>query len=31
VLARIGIAGGDAILVKGSNSVGLGALIKSLA
>lgn len=31
VLARIGIAGGDAILVKGSNSVGLGALVKSLA
>jgi UDP-N-acetylmuramoyl-tripeptide--D-alanyl-D-alanine ligase len=31
VLARIGIAGGDAILVKGSNSVGLGALVKALA
>lgn len=30
MLARIGIAGGDAILVKGSNSVGLGALVKAL-
>ncbi|WP_022675967.1 UDP-N-acetylmuramoyl-tripeptide--D-alanyl-D-alanine ligase [Novosphingobium sp. B-7] len=30
VLARIGIAGGDAILVKGSNSVGLGALVDLL-
>ncbi|WP_333837058.1 UDP-N-acetylmuramoyl-tripeptide--D-alanyl-D-alanine ligase [Novosphingobium sp.] len=31
VLAAIGISGGDAILVKGSNSVGLGALVKALA
>jgi len=30
-LAEHGIAGGDAILVKGSNSVGLGALVAALA
>ncbi len=31
VLAAYGIAAGDAILVKGSNSVGLGALVAALA
>jgi UDP-N-acetylmuramoyl-tripeptide--D-alanyl-D-alanine ligase len=31
LLAAHGIAGGDAILVKGSNSVGLGALVTALA
>jgi UDP-N-acetylmuramoyl-tripeptide--D-alanyl-D-alanine ligase len=30
-LAEFGVEGGDAILVKGSNSVGLGALVKALA
>ena len=30
-LAGFGLAGGDAVLVKGSNSVGLGALVKALA
>jgi UDP-N-acetylmuramoyl-tripeptide--D-alanyl-D-alanine ligase len=30
-LADFGLAGGDAILIKGSNSVGLGALVASLA
>ena len=30
-LAASGARGGDAILVKGSNSVGLGALVRSLA
>ena len=30
-LASFGLANGDAILVKGSNSVGLGALVASLA
>lgn len=30
-LAASGVRGGDAILVKGSNSVGLGALVRSLA
>ena len=30
-LADFGLANGDAILVKGSNSVGLGALVASLA
>jgi UDP-N-acetylmuramoyl-tripeptide--D-alanyl-D-alanine ligase len=30
-LAEYGIAAGDAILVKGSNSVGLGALVAALA
>ena len=30
VLAEHGIAGGDAILVKGSNAVGLGALVEAL-
>jgi UDP-N-acetylmuramoyl-tripeptide--D-alanyl-D-alanine ligase len=30
-LAAYGIAAGDAILVKGSNSVGLGALVTALA
>ena len=30
-LAEFGLAAGDAILVKGSNSVGLGALVASLA
>ncbi len=30
-LAAFGLANGDAILVKGSNSVGLGALVASLA
>ena len=30
-LADYGIAAGDAILVKGSNSVGLGALVSALA
>ena len=30
-LASYGIADGDAILVKGSNSVGLGALVTALA
>jgi UDP-N-acetylmuramoyl-tripeptide--D-alanyl-D-alanine ligase len=30
-LAQFGVERGDAILVKGSNSVGLGALVKSLA
>ncbi|NBC36842.1 UDP-N-acetylmuramoyl-tripeptide--D-alanyl-D-alanine ligase [Novosphingobium sp. FSY-8] len=31
ILADYGLATGDAILVKGSNSVGLGALVASLA
>lgn len=30
-LAADGVRGGDAILVKGSNSVGLGAIVRSLA
>ena len=30
-LANFGLANGDAVLVKGSNSVGLGALVASLA
>jgi UDP-N-acetylmuramoyl-tripeptide--D-alanyl-D-alanine ligase len=30
-LAEFGLENGDAILVKGSNSVGLGALVKALA
>lgn len=30
-LAADGVRGGDAILVKGSNSVGLGALVRALA
>ena len=30
-LARLGVERGDAILVKGSNSVGLGALVAALA
>jgi UDP-N-acetylmuramoyl-tripeptide--D-alanyl-D-alanine ligase len=30
-LDAFGVAGGDAILVKGSNSVGLGALVGALA
>ncbi|MBV1689129.1 UDP-N-acetylmuramoyl-tripeptide--D-alanyl-D-alanine ligase [Novosphingobium sp. G106] len=30
-LAEFGVESGDAILVKGSNSVGLGALVKALA
>ena len=30
-LAAFGVESGDAILVKGSNSVGLGALVKALA
>jgi UDP-N-acetylmuramoyl-tripeptide--D-alanyl-D-alanine ligase len=30
-LADFGVESGDAILVKGSNSVGLGALVKALA
>ena len=30
-LVRYGVERGDAILVKGSNSVGLGALVASLA
>ncbi|MFC4294602.1 UDP-N-acetylmuramoyl-tripeptide--D-alanyl-D-alanine ligase [Novosphingobium tardum] len=30
MLRRGGIAGGDAILVKGSNSVGLGAIVRAL-
>lgn len=30
-LAEFGVEGGDAILVKGSNSVGLGALVAALA
>jgi len=29
-LARFGLAGGDAVLVKGSNSVGLGAVVAAL-
>lgn len=31
VLSAFGLAGGDAILVKGSNSVGLGAVVAALA
>ena len=31
LLADFGIESGDAILVKGSNSVGLGALVAALA
>jgi UDP-N-acetylmuramoyl-tripeptide--D-alanyl-D-alanine ligase len=30
-LLRFGLEGGDAVLVKGSNSVGLGALVSALA
>ena len=30
-LAADGVRGGDALLVKGSNSVGLGAIVRSLA
>ena len=30
-LAQIGLLGGDAVLVKGSNSVGLGKLVSALA
>ena len=30
-LDALGVAAGDAILVKGSNSVGLGALVQRLA
>jgi len=30
-LAQIGLQGGDAVLVKGSNSVGLGKLVSALA
>ncbi len=30
-LRELGVAGGDAILVKGSNSVGLGAVVAALA
>jgi UDP-N-acetylmuramoyl-tripeptide--D-alanyl-D-alanine ligase len=30
-LARSGIGPGDAILVKGSNSIGLAALVEALA
>jgi UDP-N-acetylmuramoyl-tripeptide--D-alanyl-D-alanine ligase len=30
-LADYGLVNGDAVLVKGSNSVGLGALVSSLA
>jgi len=30
-LAVFGVERGDAILVKGSNSVGLGVLVKALA
>ena len=30
-LAQVGVEGGDAILVKGSNSVGLGAVVAALA
>ena len=29
-LGDVGVAGGDAVLVKGSNSVGLGALVRAL-
>ena len=29
-LAADGIKGGDAVLIKGSNSVGLGALVRTL-
>jgi UDP-N-acetylmuramoyl-tripeptide--D-alanyl-D-alanine ligase len=31
VLSAFGMAGGDAVLVKGSNSVGLGAVVAALA
>ena len=30
-LRELGVEGGDAILVKGSNSVGLGAVVAALA
>jgi UDP-N-acetylmuramoyl-tripeptide--D-alanyl-D-alanine ligase len=30
LLSSEGIEGGDAVLVKGSNSVGLGALVRAL-